>query len=139
MSHPPIPEAEFTPPWHQYFVKLKDYVSAFFESTSERLDALETAQAATDEQLNQADEEDFPIGCVAFLSFTEAKVLTAGEKIIVSGSELTTPILNSGGGSAIYRTMVGPVVGIGQWKLIGPPTSDGNRPLNTYFLFKRIS
>ena len=136
MSHPPVPESEFSPPWHQYFVKLKDYITTYFTANDTRLDAIE---ASID--VITADDEDWTIGCVAHLSFASATILTANEKIEVSGVVLTAPIYyaNSATDWPLYISYSGPVVGVGQWRLINPPNTSGTFSSEFLFNFKRIS
>jgi hypothetical protein len=136
MSHPPIPESEFSPPWHQYFVKMKDYIASYFTATDARLDALENLN--TEEE---AEDEDWPVGCVANLSFSSSTTLTAEEKIEVSGAVLTAPIyyslINPNG--AVYISESGPLVNVGMWRLLNPPSSTGTKSSQYLFNFKRIS
>ena len=140
MSHPPIPQAEQSPAWHQYFVKAKDFLTSYISTTDERLEAIETQQAEFAEQIgSEADEEDWPIGGVALLAFSSSIILNANEKITVSGSSLVAPIFNHGGGSVLYLTEAGPSVAVGTWKLLNPPTATGNKGPYHWFNFKRIS
>jgi hypothetical protein len=136
MSHPPIPESEFTPPWHQYFVKLKDYITGYFTANDTRLDAVEASIGAiTDE------DEDWPIGCVAFLAPNESRLYTAGEKIELPGESLNAPILwnESTIDGAVYLDDIGPIVGVGTWRLLNPPTATETKAAYRFFNFKRIS
>lgn len=139
----PIPDAEQSPPWHQWFVNLKKWVDEFVASTEERF-------AAIDEQIDgiinpediSGDKNKFiPVGSMVSLSFAfSGETINAGEKKTFNGSQLRYPPFFSDVALSIaWRP--GQIVGFGTWQLIGGPevTLAVQATVSGSNMFKRIT
>ena len=142
MSLPPLPDAELSPPWHEWFERLKEQFDALAAASegdgglatlTERIVELEaTAQAVID--------DPYPIGCIATFVFNEAETVPATGGTY-DGSKLTHPVLTFATASSTVATRAAGSPD-GTWELVGPPSTDLDLTSATLvgsFNFKRIS
>lgn len=112
---PPVPDAEFSPPWHQFIVTLKTCISDFITATNARLGVVEAAIETPDIEGGHL----YPLGCVCSFNFVNEENLIAGINHVYTGDRLRNQRIFGEKTDTTTGYVNASIVGVGTWKMTG--------------------